>query len=625
MGVDARHVGLSERIPRLPSKGNSPLERKSKAAQVIHKYIYYVYCSSTITSDTMQIDQFVPFEVAVPDHSNREDCTFMKPIKSLFFITVTLAAFITGAWAQTETASSTSASAPASAPPQVTAADIQELKAALAAQQQQIQALQTELQHRDEALQPVPSAASSESRPASGTAPASTATVATSLQSTPADKSSQNAGSSDERIRNLERQIQGLGPISFSGDVRLRLEPFLGGPSDQSLDRVRGRYRARFNATANLGEQFRTGITLASGDINDPTSTNQNLTGFYTRKTFALDQAFVEFRPKQFKALTLTGGKFRYPWYNTELTWDKDLNPEGAAQTLAFTLDTPVLKRFALVGFELPFAELAGTAATDKSITQSITYGGQLQTTWQLAPRVKLSAYTGYYDFRGADAIALALARASSKNPQTPLSGALPLTSGNPVQDSTYTTTATTIVTIGGTAYPTGVTSVTNAQFASKFGLFDNIARFDIDTGHARLPLSFIGDYVQNTEACGNLGSIVAIPSNTDTQTFKQTLNAPCNSHQRRGYWAEGRIGRLQEKGDMQIGYTRIYLEREAVLGNFNYSEIRQGTNVTEHRVDAFYQFDRNVQLGFTALIGRPLGSAEPWLTRLQFDTVYIF
>jgi hypothetical protein len=558
----------------------------------------------------------------------------MKLNKNVFFMILTLGALTTGAWAQAETASNEApangSAATAPAPPPVTAADIQALKDALAAQQQQIQALQAQLQAKknDEAPpqppQPAGASATQAADVAASASPLPTA-VATNLQETPSGKSQQNAGSSDERIRNLERQIKGIGPISFSGDVRLRLEPFLGGPSDQSLDRVRGRYRARFNATANLGEQFRTGITLASGDVNDPTSTNQNVTGFYTRKTFALDQAFVEFTPKEFKALTLTGGKFRYPWYNTELTWDKDLNPEGVAQTLAFNLDTPVLKRFALVGFELPFAEIAGTAATDKRITQSITYGGQLQTTWQLAPRVRLSAYTGYYDFRGADAIALALARASSKNPQTPLSGALPLTSGNPVQDSTYTTTATTIVTIAGTAYPTGVTSVSNAQFASKFGLFDNIARLDIETGHARLPLSFIGDYVQNTEACSNLANIVAVPANTDTQTFKQTLNTPCNSHQRRGYWAEGRIGRLQEKGDLQIGYTRIYLEREAVLGNFNYSEIRQGTNVTEHRVDAFYQFDRNVQLGFTGLVGRPLGSTEPWLTRLQFDTVYIF
>jgi len=551
---------------------------------------------------------------------------------------LTLAALSAGVWAQTQTASNaaplnpaaTAASNPNPPQPAVTAADIQALKDALAAQQQQIQSLQAQLRGKDGASSPTPSAvpavtAVAVTQPAASPQQESTPAGSASLPQTASAQVSQNAGSSDERIRNLERQIKGIGPISFSGDIRLRAEPIFGGPSDQSLDRTRARVRARFNALADLGSQFRAGITLASGDVNDPTSTNQTLTGFYTRKAVALDQAFVEFRPKDFKPLTLVGGKFRYPWYNTELTWDKDLNPEGAAETLAFNLDSPVLKRLAFIGFQLPFAEVAGTSSTDKRITQQITYGGQIQAAFQLAPRVTLSAYSGFYDFRGADAIAIALAHASAKNPQTPLTGLLPLNSSSPVPNSTYTTTATTVITIAGTAYPTGVTTVANAQFASKFALFDNIARLDFDTGHARLPISILGDYVQNTEACGNLANILPAASSTATTTYKQTLNAPCKSNQRRGYWAEGRVGRLQEKGDFQIGYTRIYLEREAVLGNFDYSEIRQGTNVTEHRVDMFYQLDRSVQLGFTALVGRPLASTEPWLTRLQFDTVYIF
>ena len=282
----------------------------------------------------------------------------MKLNKHLLFTTLTLAAFTAGAWAQTQTASNaaapsappaaTAASAPSPTP--VTAADIQELKDALAAQQRQIQALQALLQAKEQGLQAAPTAGLSASTQAA--APPVAAPVGRAFRQysigvardprgeSPGSRdrqgNQQNAGSSDERIRNLERQIQGLGPISFSGDVRLRAEPFFGGPSNQSLDRVRARVRARFNAVANLGEQFRAGITLASGDINDPTSTNQTLTGFYTRKAVALDQAFVEFTPKEFKPLTLVGGKFRYPWYNTELTWDKDLNPEGAAETLAF-------------------------------------------------------------------------------------------------------------------------------------------------------------------------------------------------------------------------------------------------------------------------------------------------
>lgn len=548
----------------------------------------------------------------------------MKSTQNLFLLTAMLMALTAASWAQSLTASN-GASAPA--PATVTQADIQELKAALAAQQLQIQALQAQLKSKDQAVQPVPSAGPAETAVDTKETKAQEppAIVASNLQGAPHDNSAQNAGSSDERIRSLERQIKGLGPISFSGDVRLRMEPTWGGPSDQSLDRARARVRARFNAIANLGEQFRAGLTLASGDINDPTTTNQTLTDFYTRKAIALDQAFVEFTPKDFKALTLTGGKFRYPWYNTELTWDKDLNPEGAAETLAFNLDTPVLKRIAFIAFQLPFAEVAGTSTNDKRIMQSITYGGQLQSTWQLAHWLRLSAYTGYYDFVGADSIAFALAKASARNPQTPLSGAVPLTSGNPVQNSTYTTTATTVVTVNGTPYPTGVSSITSAQFASKFELFDSIARIDIDTGHPRMPISFIGDYVQNTGACGNLSNIIAVPVNTSTQTFKQTVNAPCKSNQRRGYWAEGTIGRLQKKGDLQLGYARIYIEREAVLGNFNYSDIRQGSNVTQHRFSSFYQLDPSVQLGFAALVGRPLGTTEPWLTRLQIDTVYIF
>ena len=453
----------------------------------------------------------------------------------------------------------------------------------------------------------------------------------TALPDSPPAQGQQNAGSSDERIRNLERRMKGIGPLSFSGDIRIREEPTLGGPSDGSLDRNRARFRGRFNIFADLGEQFQAGISLASGDVNDPTTTNQTMGVFYTRKAFALDQAYINYYPSWFKPLTFTAGKFRYPWYNTELTWDKDIDPEGAAQTLAFNLEnTPVLKRIAVVGFELPFAEEAGTGATNKNIVQSMTYGTQLQTNWKLGSHLQLSAYTGYYNYQNADTIAQALAKASAKNPQTPWAGALPLSTGNTVQNSITTTASANIVTINGKAYPTGVTNIVNAQFGSKFGLFDTIARLDWNTGNPKLPVTFIGDYVQNTRACANVANIMHLPANTASLVFTQATNFACKANQRRGYWLEGRVGRLQNKGDWQAGYTRIYVEREAVLSNFDYSDMRQGTNVTEHRLDVFYMFQKSIQVGFTALIGRPLGvnaigQTEPWLTRLQFDTIYVF
>src|SRR5579872_79236 len=172
--------------------------------------------------------------------------------------------------------------------------EVEELKKLVLKQQDRISALETE--HK----QPTDEAAAATPSPTPAANPQLVpATFRTS--SWGASQNNPNAGSSDERIRNLERQIKGIGPINFSGDVRLRGEPFFGGPSDEDLDRARARVRARFNAVADLSEQFRAGISLASGDINDPTSTNQTLTGFYTRKPIGIDQAFVEYKPNWLK------------------------------------------------------------------------------------------------------------------------------------------------------------------------------------------------------------------------------------------------------------------------------------------------------------------------------------
>jgi hypothetical protein len=439
-------------------------------------------------------------------------------------------------------------------------------------------------------------------------------------------------GSVDRRLGELEQRMKKLGPLSFSGDFRLREDAFFGGPSDRSLDQNLQNYRLRFNVDAQISDDISGGFTLASGNINDPTSTNQTLTGFYARKPIALDRVFIQYRPTYFKPLSLVAGKFTYPWYNTELTWDKDLNPEGFGQTLNFALNsTPVLKRVAFIGFELPFSQVAGVSTGNKSLMQTAVYGGQFQTEWQLSSWLELTAYTGFYNFHNADPMALALAKANAKNPATPLIGLLPLAGGGgAVQNSVTTTTATSVVTVNGATQPTGVISTANAQFASKFGLFDSIARFDVKTPSERWPVAIIGDYVQNTEACANVGNLLPVPATTATTVYTRSVNFSCNPAQRRGYWAEAEVGRILQKHDLQFGYTRIFIEREAVLSNFNYNQMYQGSNVTEHRFSVFYTIRSNVILDFIGLFGRPLnfGSSNPpidTLKRLQFDVNYVF
>lgn len=419
--------------------------------------------------------------------------------------------------------------------------------------------------------------------------------------------------------KSFGERLKNIGPFSFSGDIRLREEPFFGGPADQSQVRNRERFRIRLNGNAKY-DDFSGGFTLASGDVNNPVSTNQTTNQFYTRKPFELDKAYLEYRPHYFHPLTLVGGKFAYPWVSTELTWDRDLNPEGLVQMLEFNLErAPVLKRVALVGFELPFAETAGVSLNNKSIVQSAVYGGQLQTEWKLTEWMKFGAYAAFFNWHNADPVALAVAVANAASPEL---GLLRL-NNNADQNATVTTT--------GTLVAIGQRVITNSQFASKFGLFDTIARFDIKTPAEKWPLVVLGDFVQNTEACANVDNILAAPANTALESFTQSKNAVCNPHQRWGYWLEGRVGRTQEKGDWSFSYTRIFVEREAVLGVFDYSEMRQGSNVSERRVEAFYQAYKNIQLGFTGLFGRPLvtatspGPAENLLKRLQFDVMYKF
>lgn len=409
--------------------------------------------------------------------------------------------------------------------------------------------------------------------------------------------------------KDIETRLKNLGPFAFSGDFRLRAEPTFGGPVDRSQDQFRERFRLRFNAEARLNEQINGGFSFASGDLNNPISTNQTAGQYTTRKPIEIDRMYTTYHPDWFRNLTLTGGKFAYPWFNTELVWDKDINPEGAGETLAFNVATPVLKRFSFVGFQLPISESKRAAATNKSVYSTMVYGEQLQTFWQFGSRVRLSAYTGFYDWKNADSVALSVSVANSASPAD---GLLVLNS-NGLQNSIATVTATSAL--------TGAKTITSAQFASKFGIVDSLAQLDFVTPSERWPVTLIGDFAENTRACENVRNILA----------GAVYSAPCDPHARHGYWLEATVGRTLKKGDWQFGYTRFMVQREAVIGAFNYSEIFPSTNVEMHRPEILYQLFDNVTLQLNGLFGRPLVNAgspspvQPLWERLQFDMTYKF
>ncbi len=369
--------------------------------------------------------------------------------------------------------------------------------------------------------------------------------------------------------KSLGDKVKGLGNFSFSGDVRLRYEPFFSGTASE--DRHRERFRLRFNANAKFSDEISGGFTIASGELTDPISTNQSLTQFFERKTIAIDRAFIAYNPKWYKPLTLTGGKFGYTWYRTENIFDNDLNPEGFSQAFSWDFKNPVFKKLTLVAAELPFNERS-------SNDDSWLYVAQVGSFWKFGDRVRFAGYAGFYNWHLADPVRAA----QVSNPPT-LTGS---TNSN--------------------------TTAPGNLFASKFAILNLIGRVDIDTGKSRWPLMLQLDFTNNTRPCTNI------------------FVATCNPRDRSGWWGEVQVGKTAEKGDINFGYTFIRIEREAVLAAFNFSDLRSPTNVVTHRFNFGYQAFKNITLAYTLLVGRQLQTAtspteEPWQKRMQFDVVYKF
>lgn len=402
--------------------------------------------------------------------------------------------------------------------------------------------------------------------------------------------SEDDAAAWDQRLAKIETDVAAhaeansekigrLSKLSFSGDIRVRYETsFQQGAANRNRERV----RARFHMNGRLSEEFSGGLSLATGSLDEPISTNQTLTGFFNRKNLGIDKAWITYKPKYAPFLKLDAGKFASPWYHTALSFDRDLNPEGFAETLSFDLNAPVLKNITAVGFQLPFNETA--VGQD-----SFILGGQIQTHFRIHSRARLALYGAGINVNRTDPIAIALANGT-------LRPSLPNT-------NTY-------------RYDTSGTVV---GYASKFAYLDAIVRLDLDT-HPRFPAAFQFNFLNNVRG----------------------------PRERSAYRADLIFGRLMESGDVQFSYSFIRIEKEAVIGAWNESDMRAPTNLRNHRLNAGFMFKGNFTAEFTAWIGKLAnpwdnvdlvpsgvhgacsgavvsGCEDPYLKRLQLDLTYHF
>ncbi len=377
-----------------------------------------------------------------------------------------------------------------------------------------------------------------------------------------------------------------LDRFTLFGDARVRGEAFF---QDRQPDRDRFRVRARLGVKATASDELEGTVRLATGDPNDPISTNQTFSEAFTRKPVSLDQAFLTVKPASSLGfdrpyLTLTAGKmpltvFRPKAVGTsEMIFDDDLTPEGMSET-GNVVDAKdgVVRKLSVQAVEWSLKEL--TTAADSWI-----FGGQVTSELAVASRATLTVAFGNYYLSGANR----LAQQINTDPTLTSTNALVLKDGT--------------VFAGGVPFKLDTTNPV-VRYAGGFNLVEPSLSLVVDTGAAAWPLAVFADFVHNTEA----------QSKPDA------------------YWVGVGVGQTKNPGEWAVSAIYAHTETNAVISALSYSDFGRsgGTN----QAGPFLKIDwmplsrlvLTVKNHFVTFADTPKGKSSSIVNRLQLDAAYTF
>jgi len=180
-----------------------------------------------------------------------------------------------------------------------------------------------------------------------------------------------------------------LDNLKFYGDLRLRYEHHAA-DGTQMRERNRYRFRLRFGFTKKwLDDQMEVGFRLASGSNADGQSTNQTFDNAFNKKQIWIDRAYAKYSPNMLPGLTLIAGKIPNILEHTDLVFDSDINPEGAAAAY----------QHAIAGIDVfgKFAHLVVNETRDTHDTILNVYQGGIHTPLPFGAKATIAA--AWYDF----------------------------------------------------------------------------------------------------------------------------------------------------------------------------------------------------------------------------------
>jgi len=384
-----------------------------------------------------------------------------------------------------------------------------------------------------------------------------------------------------------------LAMITPFGDVRLRTEGFY---AEDLNARTRERLRARIGVNVNPSDEVGATIRLASGNPDDPISTNQSFERTFSRKSINLDQAYMTVRPGKTFGLEpgwgyLMGGKMPVTAYRTsELVFDDDLSPEGAQEQLNLVDHREgVLRSVKLNGFQWVVDELS-------SAGEPWMIGGQAVTDLAIDDGPKITLAFADYSYQSMNKVARKFLEKTSSSFNNQLANS-----------NTFTHDADGKIT----------------GFASQFNVVNGGGEVNFANVIGTYGAGVFGEAAYNTQADHDgTGFIVGA-----------------------GFGSAGRDwyhNNLKNPGDWAIAYSYERVGKDAVPAMFSYSDIdystssgtqKGSTNVAASIVRGDYVLFPNFQLTAKAHFINVLDKSESNATldhnrtlfRMQLDAVLKF
>jgi len=401
--------------------------------------------------------------------------------------------------------------------------------------------------------------------------------------------------------------------LKINGDFRGRFEGFYADNPNFS-ERNRFRYRARLGFTVAFTNSLEAGLRLGSGDLDnaadlrsgsDPISNNQTFQNNAAKHGVFIDLAYGKWAPLlgDLGAAAFTIGKMENPFVFSDMVFDRDYTPEGAAAQFNFLLNhssvTPQQLKVNLGGFVLD--EISGSSDDP----------------FMLGAQVRWDA-TWMRQESGAQFLtSIGVAGMTIEN------------------EEGLGATASQSLAPGGSGY------VTNTVYTFTVP--------NINSGNSRTPTgSLVHEFnpvVVDASATYIHPRVRYYSGPFPIRLEGEYLNNPGAAQDNQGYWVGIQFGKSGKAGTWDVAYRWKHLESDAwyeEMVDSDYGAYYQtaktgsgirgygaGTNVRGHIIRANYTPWNPLTIGLTAflteLIDVPPPNVDSSMTRIQVDMIWKF